>query len=107
MGPGKLIDPSKFSHVFCSPRVRAQRTLDMLLGDKHKEALVKEGKLTITEDTAERDYGDYEGSTPIDIRTKRKEQGFGHREALGYLGRRLCGRRVSPQAQNPYWSLSS
>lgn len=43
VGSGKLIDPSKFTHVFVSPRQHAQRALKMLPGDAHKDALVKEG----------------------------------------------------------------
>lgn len=46
----------------------------MLLGDKQKDTLVKDGKVTITEDIAEWDYGDYEGLVPKDIRKKWKEQ---------------------------------
>ena len=57
VGSGKLMDPAKFSHIFCSPRIRAQSTLHMLLGDKQKDALMKDGKVTITEDIAEWDYG--------------------------------------------------
>ncbi|KAH8806033.1 phosphoglycerate mutase [Xylogone sp. PMI_703] len=76
VGPGKLIDPSKLLHIFCSPRVRAQSTLDMLLGDAEKERLAKEGKLTITEEIAEWDYGDYEGLKPHEIRETRKAKGL-------------------------------
>jgi broad specificity phosphatase PhoE len=76
VGSGKLIDPAKIAHVFCSPRKRALSTLDMLLGDARKEDLVKEGKLTITEDIAEWDYGDYEGLKPHEIHSTRKEKGL-------------------------------
>lgn len=76
VGPGKLIDPWKIAHVFCSPRKRAQSTFDMLLGDEQKGKLVKEGKATITEDIAEWDYGDYEGLKPHEIRSHRKEKGL-------------------------------
>lgn len=76
MGSGKLIDPSKFAHVFISPRHRAVQTLDILLGDAQKDALMKEGKVTITEDIAEWDYGDYEGFLTKEIRARRKEKGL-------------------------------
>lgn len=76
MGSGKLIDPSKFTHVFCSPRKRAQSTFDMLFSNDQKDALVKMGKVTITEEIAEWDYGDYEGLLPKEIRAKRKEKGL-------------------------------
>ena len=81
MGSGKLINTAKLSHVFSSPRVRAQNTLDMLLGDETKNALMKEGKLTITKDIAEWDYGDYEGLTTRDIQAKRKERGLDKEKA--------------------------
>ncbi|KGO47195.1 Histidine phosphatase superfamily, clade-1 [Penicillium expansum] len=81
VGSGKLIDPSKIAHVFCSPRQRAQTTLDLLLGDAQKVELVNEGKVTITEDIAEWDYGDYEGLKPHEIRLQRKEKGLDINEA--------------------------
>ena len=74
VGSGKLIDPSKLTHIFVSPRQRAQRTLDLLLGDGQKDALLKEGKVTTTEDIAEWDYGDYEGLLTKEIRARRKEK---------------------------------
>ena len=77
VGPGKLIDPSKFAHVFVSPRQRAQKTFDLLLGDAQKEALVKAGKVTVTEDIAEWEYGSYEGLHPNEIRSRWKESGLG------------------------------
>ena len=76
VGTGKLIDPSKFAHVFVSPRQRAQKTLDLLLGDAQKNILVKAGKVTITENIAEWDYGEYEGLVTKDIRARRKEKGL-------------------------------
>ncbi|KAJ5691578.1 Histidine phosphatase superfamily clade-1 [Penicillium malachiteum] len=75
VGPGKLIDPSKIGHVFCSPRVHAQSTLDMLLGAQ-KSQLAEQGRITITEHIAEWDYGDYEGLKPHEIRARRKENGL-------------------------------
>lgn len=76
VGAGKLMDPSKLSHVFVSPRQRAQSTLDLLLGDAQKDGLIKEGKVTVTEDIAEWDYGDYEGLLTKEIRARRKEKGL-------------------------------
>lgn len=76
VGTGKLIDPSKIAHVFSSPRARAVATLDMLLGDENKARLEKDGKITVTEDIAEWDYGDYEGLNPHEIREQRKGKGF-------------------------------
>lgn len=77
VGSGKLIDPSKLAHVFVSPRVRAQKTLDLLLGDAEaKEKLAQEGKLVTTEELAEWDYGAYEGLLTKEIRARRKEKGY-------------------------------
>ncbi|KAL6719076.1 vacuolar membrane-associated protein iml1 [Lecanora helva] len=78
VGYRKVIDPSKFVHVFVSPRIRAQTTLDILLGHDGEERakLEKEGKVTTTEDIAEWDYGYYEGLVPSEIRKRRKEKGL-------------------------------
>lgn len=48
----------------------------MLLGDEQKNSLVKDRKVTTTEDIAEWDYGHYEGLIPKDIRARRKEKGL-------------------------------
>lgn len=76
VGSSKLIDPSKLTHIFVSPRQRAQKTLDVLLSDTQKDILAKESKITITEDIAEWDYGDYEGFLTKEIRAHRKEKGL-------------------------------
>ena len=75
VGAGKMMDPAKFAHIFVSPRQRAQSTLDLLLGPE-KERLQKAGKISVTEDIAEWDYGDYEGVHPNGIRAQRKEKGL-------------------------------
>ncbi|KAI1269616.1 phosphoglycerate mutase [Xylariaceae sp. FL1019] len=77
VGPGKLIDPSSFAHVFCSPRKRALETLEMLLGKTNQRQLEQGDKITFTEDITEWDYGTYEGKTPSEINAKRREQGLG------------------------------
>lgn len=76
-GLGKLIEPAKLARVFCSPRIRALTTLDLLLGEETKSRLEGEGRITITEDITEWDYGKYEGLTPGQINTRREEQGVG------------------------------
>ncbi len=85
VGAGKLIDPALLAHVFCSPRNRAVDTLDLLLGEETKARLEADGKITITEDITEWDYGKYEGLTPGQIKERRKEQGKGH-EVLTCFG---------------------
>lgn len=76
VGPGKLIDRVKLAHVFISPRKRAQATFDLLFDRVGKEALVKDEKVTTTEELAEWDYGRYEGLLTKEIRARRKEQGL-------------------------------
>lgn len=67
MGAGKLLDPSRLAHVFVSPRKRATRTFELLLS-----GVVERQNVTITEDIAEWDYGDYEGMKVEEIRDLRK-----------------------------------
>lgn len=76
VGPGKLIDPAKLAHVFVSRRKRAQKTFDLLFHGVGKDALDKDGKVSITEEIAEWDYGKYEGLLTKEIRARRKEQGL-------------------------------
>ncbi|POS69862.1 hypothetical protein DHEL01_v211747 [Diaporthe helianthi] len=76
VGPGKLIDPSRLAHIFCSPRQRAVVTLNSLLGDHANAKLQAEDKVTFTEDIREWDYGNYEGKTPIQINAMRAEKGL-------------------------------
>ncbi|KAI9151485.1 putative oxidoreductase [Paramyrothecium foliicola] len=77
VGPGKLIEPSKLAHVFCSPRKRAVDTLDLLLGTEWKGTLESDQKISITSDITEWDYGAYEGLTPKEINARREAQGLG------------------------------
>ena len=67
VGAGKLLDPSRLAHVFVSPRKRATRTFELLLS-----GVVERQNVTITEDIAEWDYGDYEGMKVEEIRDLRK-----------------------------------
>jgi probable phosphoglycerate mutase len=76
VGAGKLADPARLVHIFCSPRYRALVTLDSLLGQDAKEKLQVENKVTITEDITEWDYGNYEGKMPAQINELRAEQGL-------------------------------
>ncbi|THV45059.1 hypothetical protein BGAL_0536g00070 [Botrytis galanthina] len=71
VGAGKLIDPSKLTHTFTSPRKRAIDTLSMLLGPAHKDRLGQENKTTTTEDIAE---WDYEGLKPDEIKESRAKR---------------------------------
>jgi len=57
VGHGKLIDPSKLGRVFVSPRIRAQKTAELLFGEDGVEKLRKDGIHTIEERAQEWDYG--------------------------------------------------
>ncbi|OAP64640.1 hypothetical protein AYL99_00612 [Fonsecaea erecta] len=77
-GPGRLIDPSKVSHIICSPRQRAQRTLQLLLDqitDPGTRTALTD-KVNTTEDIAEWGYGDYEGLFLHQIQELRKSRGL-------------------------------
>ncbi|RDW80232.1 phosphoglycerate mutase family protein-like protein [Coleophoma cylindrospora] len=88
IGPDRLIVPKNLSHVFVSPRKRAQRTLELLeLGcaeklpweerRKYDDASIRtQAKVEITEDIREWDYGDYEGITSVQIREQRAKDGL-------------------------------
>lgn len=69
VGAGKLLDPSRLAHVFVSPRKRATRTFELLLS-----GAVERQNVTLTEDIAEWDYGDYEGLKAEEIIDLRKER---------------------------------
>lgn len=60
VGQGALIDPTKLSCIFVSPRTRAQQTLTLLSLDDSIERKT-------TEDITEWDYGKYEGLTSKQI----------------------------------------
>ncbi|KAH0422433.1 phosphoglycerate mutase family protein [Colletotrichum camelliae] len=88
VGNDRLIVPKKISHIYVSPRQRAQRTFELLnfgLDDElpwKKHGQVEGGGpkcdacVEVTEDIREWDYGDYEGITSPEIRRIRKEQGL-------------------------------
>ena len=71
--------------MYISPRLRAQRTYELLFGDSIKGSGAKEGeegeRVQTTEALAEWDYGLYEGLLTKEIRKARKEKGLdGERE---------------------------
>lgn len=77
-GSGRLIDPKRIGKVFCSPRVRAKRTLELLLEqvtDSEAQTQLKSQTET-TDDIAEWGYGDYEGLYTQEIRDLRKSRGL-------------------------------
>ncbi|CAN8100037.1 unnamed protein product [Discula destructiva] len=88
VGNDRLIVPKKLTHIFVSPRQRAQRTLELLNLGFHDLPWTAHGpaenapteachaRIQVTEDIREWDYGDYEGITSPEIRKLRKEQGL-------------------------------
>lgn len=60
-----VIDPKKVSHVFVSPRQRAQQTADILFNHDAKTTFKA---FETTEDIAEWDYGAYEGLKTKEIK---------------------------------------
>lgn len=78
VGPGKLIDPALVNHIWVSPRKRARQTFQCLFdADASSLGISIDGdRVTVTEDIAEWDYGDYEGLLTDEIRLKRKERGL-------------------------------
>ncbi|TDL28591.1 phosphoglycerate mutase-like protein [Rickenella mellea] len=67
VGQGKLINPDTLCHVFVSPRQRAQKTFELLFSD-----LPKLPPHETCDAVREWDYGDYEGLTREQIRSKDK-----------------------------------
>ena len=74
VGPGKLVDPARLVRIFVSPRKRAQQTFRYLLGDNMTS--INPDNITVTEDIAEWDYGDYEGLKLAELRALRKQKGL-------------------------------
>ncbi|KAI1813155.1 phosphoglycerate mutase family protein [Poronia punctata] len=91
VGNDRLIVPKQLSHIYVSPRKRAQRTFELLNldikdplpwkqhGEKPTEKPVCDGctaRVEVTENIREWDYGDYEGITSPEIRDIREKQGL-------------------------------
>lgn len=75
VGSGKLIDSTRVARVWISPRKRAQQTFRLLFSGGDRGSGIAD-KVTLTEDIAEWDYGDYEGLVVREIRARRKEKGL-------------------------------
>ncbi|RPB09924.1 phosphoglycerate mutase-like protein [Morchella conica CCBAS932] len=75
VGPGRLIDPSRLTRIYVSPRVRAQNTFLLLLAGC-AGAPLEHVNVLVTEEIAEWGYGRYEGWFPAQIREDRKARGL-------------------------------
>ena len=86
IGPSKLIPPSRLSHIYYSPRTRAQQTFTHLFAPHLTDQELSDpdgfkGTVAETDALAEWDYGLYEGLLTREIRAGRKERGLdGERE---------------------------
>ena len=74
VGTGKIIDPPRITRLFISPRKRALRTYELLFDESMRDSFV--GKVEITEDIREWDYGLYEGILPSQAKAGRRERGL-------------------------------
>lgn len=83
VGPAKLIDPARVVRVWVSPRKRAKQTFQHLFATNSSgsDVSIDADRVTLTEDIAEWDYGDYEGMVVSDIRARRKEKGLDQEKA--------------------------
>lgn len=87
MGSDRLIVPKNLAHIYVSPRKRAQRTVELLgicgnqeefpWGGRGEGGGETSARVEVTEEVREWDYGDYEGITSAEIRTRRRERGEG------------------------------
>jgi broad specificity phosphatase PhoE len=73
VGQGKLINPATVVQVWVSPRRRALKTFELLFG---KTMNKESNNVTMTEDIAEWDYGEYEGLLVGQIKERRRKRGL-------------------------------
>lgn len=88
VGAGKLVNPAKLAKVLVSPRIRAQKTAELLFGEKAIADLKAAEKLETDDRLQEWDYGyvflsSSSSSSPPKIsfsasHTYRQEQSFSH-----------------------------
>jgi broad specificity phosphatase PhoE len=80
VGCDKLIDPARLHRTYVSPRKRALQTFHCLFNgcDEHSSISIDGNQVSVTEDIAEWDYGDYEGLKVDEIRQLRKDKGLDH-----------------------------
>lgn len=74
VGKDRLIDPRHILKVYISPRLRAQRTYNLLLGDN--KSAISSDRVVIDDRIQEWNYGDYEGLKTKQIRELRTQRGL-------------------------------
>ncbi|SNX82075.1 related to thymidylate synthase [Melanopsichium pennsylvanicum] len=70
VGNGKLIDPTKLNHIFVSPRLRSQKTLEIMLQHIPSNHRSHIPPIEILQECREWDYGAYEGLKTDEIRAQ-------------------------------------
>ena len=73
IGNGKLVDPTKLNHIFVSPRIRSQRTLQIMLEHIPDDQKAGIPQVEILQECREWDYGAYEGLKTHEIRAQRPD----------------------------------
>ncbi|KAK9455980.1 histidine phosphatase superfamily [Dipodascopsis uninucleata] len=99
VGKDRLIDPDHVVKVYVSPRLRAQRTFQLLFGD-----LIDKSRVVTDDRIQEWNYGDYEGKLTKEIRQMRTERGLdwpadpstGRKEKVWSIWRDGCENGESP-----------
>ncbi|ROW05863.1 hypothetical protein VPNG_08027 [Cytospora leucostoma] len=89
VGRGKLIDPAKLAHDFCSPHQRAIKTLDLLLGGTRKRVWsLRQSSALRTTSLSGTMAPTKEGITPAHIKAQRTEKGLPKWDiwTMGYPG---------------------
>jgi len=76
VGPRKLIDPKSLALIFVSPMKRATGTYELMFELATREAQHEEGKVRVTSQLLEWNYGEYEGLKTSEIRQLREKRGL-------------------------------
>ncbi|KAK9353894.1 histidine phosphatase superfamily [Lipomyces doorenjongii] len=93
VGKDRLIDPRHLLKVYISPRHRARRTFDLLVG----EDKCGTDRVVVDDRVQEWNYGDYEGLLTSQIRTLRKERGLDRDGKVWNIWHDGCENGESPE----------
>ncbi|KAK9241237.1 histidine phosphatase superfamily [Lipomyces kononenkoae] len=92
VGKDRLIDPGHLLKVYISPRLRAQRTFELLVGHEKCGA----DRVVIDDRVQEWNYGDYEGLLTAQIKKLRKDRGLDKDGNVWNIWRDGCENGESP-----------